>query len=237
MKLWKRSKPQTSLSWLSCKGLVPGVGKEFFSSQGCAALPRGCETQGNTGQELPWVPEEPTPDNTSQKGSNFLLMNNFLHLSFSTTNIFQNLPLMMIRIFLHSQFVLILHLPQLSALPSPWLMFTLIYFGSAIISPHSITFNRLKQWSFFCHPFIRQALHSLRCSCRLLCTCSSLSFSFLSLSDWDGTEKSRGGFASTFFFYLFHCHITPMAQLSHPYLNTSIFFSLDDHKWWAPEVQ
>lgn len=152
----------------------------------------------------------------------------------STTDHFWNLPLMIIRIFPHSQFVLILHLPQHSSLSYPCLMFTLIYFGSATISPHSITPNRLKQWSFFCPPFIRQALHSLRCSWSPLCTCSSLSFSSLSLSDWDGTEQSRGGFASPHesedhIFYLFYCHITLMAELSHAYLNTPIFFFFDDH--------
>lgn len=113
-------------------------------------------------------------------------------------------------------------------------MFTLIYFGSATISPHSITLNRLKQWSFFCHPFMRQALPSLRCSWSPLCTCSSLSLSFLTLSDWDGTEQSRGGFASPYpsedhIFYLFRCHITFMAQLSRAYLNASIFFL----PWWS----
>lgn len=39
--------------WLSCKGLVTGMGKEFVSSQGCAALPKACGTQDDTAQNLP----------------------------------------------------------------------------------------------------------------------------------------------------------------------------------------
>lgn len=61
-------------------------------------------------------------------------------------------------------------------------------------------------------PFTRQALHSLRCSRSPLCTCSSLSFSFLSLSDWDGTEQSRGGFASS---HASEDHIFSLLLFSH----------------------
>lgn len=161
-------------------------------------------------------------------------MNKVLYLSFSTTQLFQNLPLMMIRSFLHSQFVLILHLPQHYPLPCPCLMFTLIYFGSAIISPHSVIFNRLKQWKLFLSPFHQTGSPLPQMFLEPSLNLFQSEFLFLE-PEWLGWHRAiQRRFCLTsciwgsHFFNLFHCHITPMAQLSHAYLNSSIFFFLDD---------
>lgn len=201
MKLWKSSKaPNQPGGWV-VRAWSQGQGRSLSPLRDVLLFPKcvGLRmTQHRTSPESNSLfPEETAPDNTSQKGSNFLL----IIRSFTSASL---LPISseishwwwLEFFFTANLYSFCIYLSPLPYPIPPRLMFTLFYFGSAIISPHSITFNRLKQWSFFCHPFIRQALHSLRCSCSPLCTCSSLSFTFLSLRDCDGTEQSRGGFAS-----------------------------------------